>query len=97
MDEATSTTKWTCRPSRDGAPEQAADSRVASPRAWDLWPPAEIIPHFQGALPMRGREIRALPGPLSQLKTGSFLHVCSPSPSPLPGLGSTGVCGFCFW
>lgn len=101
MDEATSTTKRMCRASRDRAPEQPADSRAASPRAWDLWPPAEIIPHFQRALPMRGREVQALRGPLSPLNTGIFPRASSRYPSPLPGLwdlhSGTGVCGFCFW
>ena len=96
MDEATSTTKRTHQASRDRAPEQLAGSRAASPKAWDLQPPAEIIPHFQGALPMQGREVQVLPGPLSQLKMGIFPRACSQYPFPLPGLGSTGACGFCF-
>lgn len=75
----------------------AADSRAASPRVWVLWPPPVIIPHFQGALPMRGREVLVLPGPLCQLQTGIFPHTRSQYPSPLPGLGRTGVCRICFW
>lgn len=94
MDEAT---KWTCWASWDGALEELADPLTASSRAWDLWPLAEIIPHFQGDLPVPGRGVWALPSPSSQLKMGIFPHESSWYPSPLPGLGSIGVCGFCFW
>lgn len=70
--EATSTTKWTYQASPDRTPEQLVDSRATSLRAWDLRSWAEIILYFQGALPMLVREVRVLPGPLSQLKAGIF-------------------------
>lgn len=40
---------------------------------------------------MWGREVQVLPSPLSQLEMSIFPCACSRYPSPLPGLGSTGV------
>lgn len=63
---------------------------LLSSRAWDLQPPAEIIPRFQGALPVRGRGVWVLPGPLTWLKMGIFPRACCWYPAPLPGLSSIG-------